>query len=249
MLTKSWHLHVKNITEEGELPLICQLLNRPSKRRTRFFSSGRNLPGTQQDLLYSRLFVELQWLTKGIKKESKIMDGFDDAKKIDSAISILRNIVSEWDGYRDIFNEANSTDKKLLASFPLAGRERDLMKLGLILIEAAKYNHHQILEAYIDNHFPMNFQHPLTDRTALHEACTFQSNDFIRILLDKEKCDLLLRSQSGDLAYDVAYESMENLELAYQLRDDTIAQANLKGINSDQLFKNQKDDYWETPDI
>ena len=70
------------------------------------------------------------------------------------------------------------------------------------------------------------------------------SAEFGRRLIETGQCDYLIKTNGGDLAYDIAFRTITDLELTALVEEKTIEQANKKGLDTNNLFKHQQDGYW-----
>lgn len=194
-------------------------------------------------------------LVKGIKRKGIAMKDFKQAKEVDRIIERLRQAISGIGPYQDIMDERTPEIKTRLHKMEhrnhghIAGRERELLKLGLVLLESAKYGDQDTLHEYLDCHFPINFQHPLTGTTALHNAMVGNKWEYAEILMDSGRCDYLLRTNvTENLACDYAYNNCTNSVLADRLDIETMKQAIERGINVETLF-DKRPDYAIKPTI
>jgi len=172
------------------------------------------------------------------------MDDWKQAQLTDKAIENIKKIAFEREDYQEIFEEKVPGAKKLFSYVPAAGRERVLFKLGLILVKSAKSDDCRTLESFIDNKFPLNFQHPITGRTALHTAMAFGSAKYGKKLVETEQCDYLLEeNNTGYLAADFAYSHLTDLDIFDVVLEKTTNQAKDKGLDPNKIFKHQEDGY------
>ncbi len=183
------------------------------------------------------------------------MKDFDKANEVDPIIERLGKAISGINPYQDIINERTGEIKTRLHKMehrnrgPIAGRERELLKLGLVLLESAKYGDQDTLREYLSCDFPVNFQHPLTGRTALHNAMAGNKWEYAEILMDSGRCDYLLRTNViEDLACDYSYYNCTNRVLADRLDIETMKQARERGVDIETLF-NKRPDYARKPTI
>lgn len=183
------------------------------------------------------------------------MKDFGKAKEIDRIIERLGKAISGIVPYQNIINErgAEITTRlrkmELLNQGPITGRERELLKLGLVLLESAKYGDRNTLREYLNCDFPVNFQHPLTGTTALHNAMRGNKAEYAKMLMDSGRCDYLLRTNvTEDLACDDAYYNCTNLVLSDRLDIETMKQARERGVEIETLF-NKRPDYARKPTL
>lgn len=255
MLDKAWLCHIKNILDGKTTPIICDAIagRIPIKKRERLLmdSPFEAVDGGVSEIALN-LSVELKDYLKGVTRERQRMESFDEAVEIDRMIENIKKVALNWDHYSEIFNEKKPDLKRALSHSPTAGRERDLLKLGLILLESAKSGNREILGEFINNNFPLNFQHPVTGRTALHTAMAFKSGAYALDLLATRQCNYLLRANDGCLAAEDLYAGIgqswgDKLDFSdavavHELTKETIKQAAEKGLNLDTLFKDAIED-------
>lgn len=165
------------------------------------------------------------------------MDSFTNLKNVDQMIAHLKEATKDDKDYQRVI-EKNEYQIDRFKLKPASDGEVELFKLGLILIEAAKYNDTPVLKEYLDHDFPINFQDPRSKTTALHRSLP-SAYTFAQMLIESDKCDLLLKDNSGRLAYDVAYEHCYDIDLAEELEEKTIKQALDDDPNTDtkRLFQ------------
>lgn len=124
-----------------------------------------------------------------------------------------------------------------------------MLKLGLVLLESAKYGDQGTLRQYLNCNFPVNFQHPLTGCTALHEAMQCDQSEYAEILMDSGRCNYLLRTNvTEDLACDYSYKNCMDRGLADRLDIETMKQARERGVDIETLF-DKRPDYARKPTI
>lgn len=102
--------------------------------------------------------------------------------------------------------------------------------LGKTFLEEASWGNDHIIGIYTEEKFPVNYQHPGTGSTALHEAASTQARDVVRVLLKTGDCDFLLRDNKGRLASEMAYLYGHDPALARLLGNKERKQAAAMGI-------------------
>lgn len=246
-LTNCWEIHVKHILD-GDIEMILSRLlaeANPSDKRRRFLSVS-HLDGlsSTESARYLRFRAEISEGGKEEERNASFMDDFEQAQEIDRAIGNIRSYVLQWDGYRELYEKMETTSLGRSTGGAVSDREQELLKLGLVLLQSSRLNDCGVLDVFLENDFPVNFQHPVTARTALHESMAFDCPDFARKLMDSGKCDYLIRAKSGSLACDLGFENMSDLGLVDHLHDATTQEANKNGLDVTSLFKHQKPGYW-----
>ncbi|MBX9917646.1 MAG: ankyrin repeat domain-containing protein [Nitrosomonas sp.] len=259
MRNKVWRTHVKSVLngeKHSVLGMILDNLGAETKTRRRLLAYSP-LEGLSDDIsiILARLNSELTDLVNGTERKGIAMKDFDKAKEVDRIIERLGKAISDIDPYQDIMYERTAEIKTGLRKMEghnqslIAGRERELLKLGLVLLESAKYGDEDTLREYLNCDFPINFQHPLTGRTALHNAMAGNKWEYAEILMDSGRCDYLLRTNvTEDLACDYSYHSCKNSVLADRLDVETIKQAKERGVDIETLF-DKRPDYARKPTI
>ncbi len=121
---------------------------------------------------------------------------------------------------------------------------RPLSRSTCAFFEAAGYNDVPYGKAYIEAGLPVNFQHPVSGKTALHETCAHAVHpDFAYMLLEVEDCDFLLQDKRGRLAYQCAYEFGRSVDLAVEIRKKTLQQASARNVKVS--FDFEVGDHWD----
>jgi len=109
--------------------------------------------------------------------------------------------------------------------------EDDLtIDLGNEFLRAAECGDAPMLQMYIDEGFPTTWQDPETGETALHIVAACQGRKSLRVLLEHETCDFLLRDAKGRLASEMAYLYGEDSAIARLLGNKERKQADAQGI-------------------
>jgi len=262
MRNKVWRTHVKSVLsgeKRSVLSMVLDNLGAGTGTRRRFLAPSPlgYISDTASGIL-ATLHSELTDLVNGTERKGIAMiamEDFDKAKEVDQIIERLKKVVSQYVPYQDILDEKTSEIKSRLRKMerrnlgPITGRERELLKLGLVLLESAKYGDQNTLHEYLDCDFPINFQHSLTGRTALHNAMAGDKWEYAEILMDSGRCNYLLRTNvTGDLACDYSYCNCKNSVLADRLDVETMKQAVERGIDIETLF-DKRPDYARKPTI
>lgn len=86
------------------------------------------------------------------------------------------------------------------------------------------------VSVFLEEGFPVNYQHPDNGLSALHYAACSQARSVIKVLAKNEKCDFLLRDSSGRLPSEMAYLYGESPALARYLGLKEARQAEAQGI-------------------
>lgn len=259
MRNKVWRTHVKSVLsgeKRSVLSMVLDNLGAGTGTRRRFLaSSPLGYISDAASGILATLHSELTDLVNGTERKGIAMEDFDKAQEVDRIIERLGKAVSKIRPYQDIMAERAPEIKTRLRKMegrnhgPIAGRERELLKLGLVLLESAKYGDQDTLREYLDCDFPVNFQHPLTGRTALHNAMAGNKWEYAEILMDSGRCDYLLRTNvTGDLACDYSYHNCKNSDLADRLDVETMKQAIERGVDIETLF-DKRPDYARKPTI
>lgn len=257
MHNKIWHRHVESVLK-GEkrsvLSIVLDNLNTGTTTRARFlaFSPLDRIGGDASNIL-AILNAELKGLVNDKEWKRIAMESFHKAEAVDQLITRLTEAASRFDRYQNIMDEKTVELKTKLRKMesrnhgPMAARERKLVKLGLVLLESAKFGNQDTLQEYLDCGFPVNFQHPLTGCTALHEAMACNQSDYAERLMDSTRCNYLLRTNvTEDLACDYSYYHCKNSVLADRLDAETMKQAIERGVDIETLF-DKRPDYARKP--
>lgn len=259
MRNKVWRRHVKSVLsgeKHSVLSMVLDNLGAGTGTRRRFLApSPLEYISDAASSMIATLHSELTDLVNGTERKGIVMEDFDKALEVDRIIERLGKAISSLAPYQDIMDERTAEIKTGLRKMegrhqgPFAGRERDLLKLGLVLLESAKYGDQDTLREYLDCDFPINFQHPLTGRTALHNAMAGNKWEYAEILMDSGRCDYLLRTNvTEDLACDYSYYGCTNSVLADRLDIETMKQARERGVDIETLF-DKRPDYARKPTL
>lgn len=254
----SWRMHVKGILKGTRKSLLSRVMNTSNKSAQRARLMNMSLKGFQDEknTILTTLTLELESLFNNNNSNNKkvnSMDSFTHLKNVDRMIAHLKEATKDDKDYQRVIEESEYKIDRFKRK-PASDREVELFTLGLILIEAAKYNDTPVLKEYLDLDFPINFQDPRSNTTALHRSLP-SAYEFAQMLLGSGKCNLLLKDNTNRLAYDVAYEHCYDIELAEKLEEETIKQALAKDPNTDtkRLFQWQHNPYFQQwldhPDI
>lgn len=244
--SKNWIFHVKSILAREKDSLVAQIIMAYTKEdvRQRFLTppdhSSFNADGSVPKIVAHHVCEQLKSYVKEEQPKEVFMDDLSELKNIEKVIENLEAELLQVAHYSDIYWETLPEHNKAHAVANVVGKEKKLVKLGLILLESAKFNDCDALGHYLQTKFPINFQHPVTNFTALHTAMASNSIEYGAKLISTGECDYLLRSTRGNLAYDLAYDSLKDLDLADRLEELTTAQARMQGLNLDNLYKHQQ---------
>lgn len=107
---------------------------------------------------------------------------------------------------------------------------RELTELRHDYYEAVARGNPHKLKQVLDKGFPINFQNPETDETALHSLAAGGARAAIRVLLAHADCDFLIRDKQGRLASELAYLYGRDPALARLLGNKERKQAQAQGI-------------------
>lgn len=223
--TKIWNTHAKQIIEGSSVSLATLVKKGGSyliERRPRRGFISMNEPVDDFSQYMRNLVSELKNVQyqKGEEIHKAMKDVLDET--IDSLIRRTRGLAEKYAAAQ----EENVS--------PLVQREQKLLDLGLAFFEAAGYNDVPFGEAYIEAGLPVNFQHPVSGKTALHETCAYAIHpDFGYMLLEVEDCDFLIRDKRGRLPYQDAYMFCRSVDLADKIRQKTLEQAAERNIEID----------------
>ncbi|SEP93003.1 ankyrin repeat domain-containing protein [Nitrosomonas ureae] len=110
-----------------------------------------------------------------------------------------------------------------------------LTELGIAFVEAADKCDRETMQRYIDNGYPVNFQHPKTLETALHNSVFHHDVKAIKMLLGTGKCDLFLQDRASKIPYMNAHLAEPNDEVAQLLIEPMEKAAIEQGINLPKL--------------
>ena len=122
--------------------------------------------------------------------------------------------------------------KSLSKIFGKNDEERKLISLGLEFLAAVRWHEFDKMEEFLDEDFPVNFQDPRTLETAMHIATEFNNERAIRMLLETEKCDLLIKDRIGRLPVsNLLLAKGVTEELGWDVRTASEAQARERGID------------------
>ncbi|MGH1404334.1 MAG: hypothetical protein ACRBDL_08820 [Alphaproteobacteria bacterium] len=229
---KDWLVHVEKVLSGKRISALeLTFQSKFSNKRKRGFGLSQNADVNEVKHIVDKLLEELQEI-RDDKKKDRVMEDFEKAAEIDRMITNLKSVTDGIDMYEAVIDQP----KVMSVSGANSQRERDIVNLGLILIEAASWNDKEVADAYIDEGFPINFQHPRRNCTALHDAVRCSQTDFAESLMNSGKCDYLLKDNRDQTAYDVAYTKCSDIDLTDELRVKTEEQAKARGLNLDDVF-------------
>lgn len=97
-------------------------------------------------------------------------------------------------------------------------------------LQAAERGNPQIIGAFIEEGFPVNWQSPKTGETALHVSASTGARNALRVLVGCGQCDFLLRDKQGRLASEQAYLYSRVSAVTRWLRIHERRQAKAQGI-------------------
>lgn len=215
--TKIWNTHARQIIEGSSVSLATLVKKGGSyliERRPRRGFISMNEPVDDFSMYMRNLVSELK--NVHYQKDKEIHRTMKDVleETIDSMIRQTRGLAEKY----AVAQEANAST--------LVQREQKLLDLGLAFFKAAGYNDVPYGKAYLEAGLPVNFQHPVSGKTALHETCAHAVHpDFGYMLLEAEDCDFLLQDKRGRLPYQYAYEFSRSVDLADKIRQKTLEQA------------------------
>jgi hypothetical protein len=105
-----------------------------------------------------------------------------------------------------------------------------MTSLGREFLKAARRGNPQIIAAFIEEGFPVNYQSPLSGQTVLHITAATKARKALRVLVGSGRCDYLLRDNEGRMASELAYLFGEDSAVTRWLRIHERRQANARGI-------------------
>ena len=127
-----------------------------------------------------------------------------------------------------VFNTSSGA-RALTPEEMLAARcERVFERLGREFIEAARDGDGDLVRAFMEEGFPMQFFDQRTRETALHAAAGSRARPAVRVLVQHWP-DFLMRDQHGRLASELAYLYGEDPAMAHMLGIKERKQAKAKG--------------------
>lgn len=103
-------------------------------------------------------------------------------------------------------------------------------KLGKKFLFAAERGRVEQVQDFLDAGVPINYQDPVTGKTALHEAAGSCARPLILAMIKNEECDFLIRDKRGRLASELAFVIGDDPALARLLRIKEVKQAKSEGI-------------------
>lgn len=138
--------------------------------------------------------------------------------------NIINTLLKDKEGGKKEGQGMSNTDEKIL------------MRLGVSFVKAAGHGDHDMVQEYIDNDFPVNFQEPSSLETALH-AAAHQTD--LKMLVDTGQCDLLLKDVFGKPAAlnTLLAPGRSETEADRFLWDRTKEYAESKGIDFAEFVK------------
>lgn len=109
-------------------------------------------------------------------------------------------------------------------------KDEMMLKLGNQFIKTAQRGNADKLQAFIEEGFPVNYQHPKTGQTVLHVTAACKAREALRGILGTGQCDFLIRDSRGRLASEMAFLYGEDPALARLLRIKERKQAESEGV-------------------
>jgi len=186
-----WVTHLSRIDNGENEALVKQVLKalaKPKRTRKRGlgfspFSKGQRVSGTRKDY--------------GMQEDLEKM-------RVDEMIKILSRTAHNT----EIRMTKRSGDIDAPNDDGL--REKKLMCLGMEFVRAVELNRLVQAQQFLDEGFPVNFQHPKDLATGFHRAMWTSATDTIDLLLSTDKIDFLIKDQFGRLAMDIAYRNLRD---------------------------------------
>jgi hypothetical protein len=106
--------------------------------------------------------------------------------------------------------------------------QRERSRLGRAFIEAARDGDGNLVRAFIEEAFPIDYADPRTRETALHAAAGSRARRSVRVLAQHWP-DFLIRDRQGRLASELAYLYGEDPAMAHMLGIKERKDANATG--------------------
>lgn len=188
-------------------------INRLYKLYQRNVASG--LQKSVHDLISEDLSAQDNVIWMGFEDDALKFDVEDIIEGILRNLQINKDTKKERDGFMD---EATK-----------------LTELGIAFVEAADKCDRETMQRYIDNDYPVNFQHPKTLETALHNSVYHHDVKAIKILLDTGKCDFFIQDRASKIPYMNAHLARPNNEVAKLIIKPMKKAAEEQGINLPKL--------------
>jgi len=102
--------------------------------------------------------------------------------------------------------------------------------LNYFLLGIARRGNPHKLEIFVEEGFPLNFQHHETGASVLHILAAGGARQALRVILKSDEIDFLLRDNQGRLASELAYLYGGDVAMARLLGITERKQAAAKGI-------------------
>jgi len=128
-----------------------------------------------------------------------------------------------------VYDKLRELVATLLATDELV-RDEMIVQLGDEFHQVAERGNPEKIKIFIEEGFPVNWQHPMTGQTALHVVAACQARKALRALLNSGQCDFLIRDKQGRLASEIAYLNGNDPAVARLLGNKERKQAEAKGI-------------------
>lgn len=225
-----WRVHTRRIID-GETNSIATELKKEGTFLIERKPQRRGFVATPDTVDAFSIYME--GLIRDLESRSDI-EKKDSDVNMESIIDItIDNMINGTRGLREKY--AKPADP---AISPLVLREQKLLDLGLTFVKCGGRGDTPYGKAYLEAGLPVNFQHPVTGMTALHNACAHlvRPPDFVDMLLAVEDCDLLIKDNQGRIAYELAYRFCHDLDLAERVEQKTREQAEKEGVTIDWDF-------------
>jgi ankyrin repeat protein len=128
------------------------------------------------------------------------------------------------------FREELRKEIGTLLSSDEAKQAETIARLGTELLQVAERGNQEKIKIFIEEGFPVNWQHPMTGQTALHVVAACQARKALRLLLNSGQCDYLIRDKQGRLPSEIAYLHGNDPAVARLLGNKERKQAEALGI-------------------
>lgn len=241
MIKKIWKAYTRQIID-GESVSIATEIKKDGERLIKKSPQRRGFVAFPETKDAFSIYME------GLIQE---LSGRGDIEKKDNEVKMEDDIDATID---DMINGTRGLREKYAkpadpAVPSLVLREQKLLDLGLMFVKCGGRGDVPYGKSYLEAGLPVNFQHPVTGMTALHNACAHlvRPPDFVDMLLAVEDCDLLIRDKQGRIPYELAYRFNYDLDLVDRVEEKTREQAEREGVTIDWEFNEPSEPEPDSP--
>lgn len=165
---------------------------------------SRNVKTGQPDAR-ERIAERMAWLRTHIEQQHR--EAFPLSRGEIATTGLDDSIRRRWRAIVDARKPHQNERMKILGMLAAEGSARDELTIELAeeFLQVAERGNAGKLRAFIEEGFPVNFQDPETEESALHIVAACQARKALRVILQSGEYDFLLRDKRGRLPSEIAY--------------------------------------------